>query len=199
MKSQKVILMLLMAACFGLLTVHQAQCGDQHDVQQSQLKAEPATPVSSITSFLGGFDFNSGDCEGWSAHGLLDEDGDGPFSSNFCFSWADFCNYPTVGLTNPMGDNHGSLKICCAGGHGITNPGADYWVMYFESPDLSSSALWQNTDGYTVKIYDAMELIGAAPGDHLTLYVNLYVTLYDEDELADRYFCCFNSAEPIDN
>ncbi|MBN1351102.1 T9SS type A sorting domain-containing protein [candidate division KSB1 bacterium] len=203
MRAYTVVFALMMTVCFAVGTAHQAQCGgnqDLNEVQQPIFNTKPEASLAASPSFFGGFDFNGGDCEGWTAYGPLDEDGDGPFDSNFCFGWADFCNYPTVGLTDPMGDNQGSLKICCAGGHGITNPNADdYWVMYYVSPDLSTSGLWQNTDGYTVKIYNCMELIGAVPGDHLTLYVNLHVTIYDEDELRDRYFYCYSSAEPIDN
>ncbi|MBN2001651.1 T9SS type A sorting domain-containing protein [candidate division KSB1 bacterium] len=156
------------------------------------------TAFCSVSLFCG-FGFDDGTTQGWTAYGPLDEDGDGPFSTNLGFSWSDVANYPTTGLIDPVGDDQGSLKICCAGGHGITNPTADYWVMYFMSPDLSSSGAWQNTDGYSIKLYNGMELIGPAPGEHLQLYVNLYVTVYDHDEMRDRYFCCFSSAQEIDN
>jgi len=145
------------------------------------------------------FDFNDGTCQDWYVEGPYDEDGDGPFASHFSNSWADAVSYPTSGLSDPIGDNHGSYKICNVMGHGITNPGATYWYLYWFSPDLSSSSTWQNASGYRVKILNYMELIAPAPGDHLQLWVQLFVTLYDHDEGRNRYFSATSSYQAIQN
>jgi hypothetical protein len=82
-------------------------------------------------------------------------------------------------------------------GHGITNPGATWWYMYWISPDLSSSSAWQNADGYSIELLNYMELIAPAPGDHLNLYINLFVTVYDHDEGRNRHFRSFSSDREI--
>ena len=155
--------------------------------------------LSTAGSWTGGkFDFNDGTDQGWTAFGPVDEDGDGPFSSHFSFAWADVVNHPNPPGLDPVGDDNGSIKICNIGGHGITNPGATWWIMQFHSPDLSSSSTWQNATGYSVQIAQCMEKIGALWPDTLTLYSNLYVVVYDIDESRDRYFYS-GTAQPLQN
>ncbi|MBN2011711.1 T9SS type A sorting domain-containing protein [candidate division KSB1 bacterium] len=136
----------------------------------------------------GAFDFNDGTVQNWTTDGPRDEGSDGPFPSNFSSSWADAVNYPTAGLADPIGNNRGSYKICNVMGHGITNPGATYWYMYWISPNLSSSSVWQDADGYNIKMLNYMDLIGVVPGTHLTLWIDCHVTVYDQDQARDRYF-----------
>ncbi|MEJ2629509.1 MAG: hypothetical protein P8078_13275, partial [bacterium] len=129
----------------------------------------------------GTFDFNDGTDQGWTMQGAFDEDGDGPFSSNFVFDWEDQVNYSNVPFSDPTGDNKGSLEIYTSSGHGVSNAGATWWAMQYHSPDLSSNSTWQSVDGYTVEIADGMSTNG-------TLYCNLYVKVYDLDQAKDRYF-----------
>ena len=143
------------------------------------------------------FDFNDGTCQGWTVDGPRDENGNGPFASHFSASWADAVSYPTAYLTDPLGDNNGSYKICNVMGHGITNPGATYWYMYWISPDLSAESAWQDAGGYSIKIQNNMELIAGDIGDHLQLWINLFVTVYDHDQSKDRYFRAFTSYQEI--
>ena len=145
------------------------------------------------------FDFNDGTVQDWYVAGPYDESGNGPFSSHFSASWADAVSYPTAGLADPIGNNNGSYKICNVMGHGITNPGATYWYMYWFSPLLSSNSAWQNASGYRVKILNYMELIGAVPGVHLQLWVQLFVTVYDLDQGRNRYFSATTSYQSIQN
>jgi len=137
----------------------------------------------------GTFDFNDGSVQGWWFDGAYDEDGDGPFSNDFTFSWFDNVDYPTIPFNDPAGNNKGSLMMYTGGGHGINNPSATWWIMQFHSPDLSSSSTWQTATGFSVQIADAMSLGG-------TLYANLYIRVYDIDQSQDRYFYS-GSAQPL--
>lgn len=145
------------------------------------------------------FDFNDGTSQGWSIIGPADESGYGPFNSNFMAGWADAVNFPTAGLNDAAGDLKGSLQISSVNGHGIFNPAAIWWVLYYTSPDLSSSTTWQKADGFSLKLLNSMEKIAAPPGDHLTLYVNMHVMVRDHVLNQDRYFVNYNYAIPIKN
>ncbi len=129
----------------------------------------------------GTFDFNDGTAQGWWLDGAYDENGNGPFSSAFTFSWWDMVNYPNVPFNDPNGDGNGSVMLFTSGGHGINNPSGTWWIMQFHSPDLSGSGTWQGATGYSVELADAMSVWG-------TLYCNLYVRVYDHDQGHDRYF-----------
>jgi len=129
------------------------------------------------------FDFNDGTKQGWTLAGAFDENGNGPFPSVFSLNWRDNVNYPNPPGLDPAGNNHGSIYISTISGHGITNPGADWWIMQFHSPDLTSNSTWQNANGYSVKIAECMAIVPFA-----TLYSNLFVLIYDIDQAKDRYF-----------
>jgi hypothetical protein len=129
----------------------------------------------------GPFDFNDGTVQGWTLEGAYDEGGGGAFSSNFMFGWKDPVNFPNPPGGDPMGDDNGSLQMFTLGGHGITNPGATWWIMQFYSPDLSGSPVWQITPGYDVRIAECMASLG-------TLYANLFVAVFDHDLGYMRYF-----------
>jgi hypothetical protein len=129
----------------------------------------------------GTFDFNDGTAQGWWLDGAYDENGNGPFSSAFTFSWWDMVNYPNIPFNDPSGDGNGSVMLFTSGGHGINNPSGTWWIMQFHSPDLSGSSTWQGATGYSVELADAMSVGG-------TLYCNLYVKVYDYDQGHDRYF-----------
>lgn len=126
------------------------------------------------------FDFNDGTVQGWTLAGAFDENAHGPFSSNFFNGWQDAVNYPCVGL-DQMGDRKGSLRMATLGGHGITNPGATWWIMQLHSPDLAGSPTWQSAKGYTVEIAECMASFGS-------IYANLFVKVYDQDQARDRTF-----------
>ena len=146
-------------------------------------------PITNYTMPLWeSFNFNNGTVQSWTTIGPYDEDGDGPFPSHFSSCWDDATNHPNSALTDPLGNNRGSFKICNVSGHGISNPGATYWYMYWQSPDLTTSPNWQNASGYTVKLLNYMELIAPVPGTHLVLAINLHVTVYDPGQARDRYF-----------
>lgn len=127
------------------------------------------------------FDFDDGTLQGWTLQGAYDENGNGPFSSNFLFGWKDYVNYPNPPGGDPPGDNNGSIQIFTMAGHGINNPGATWWIMQFHSPDLSSSSTWQTAKGYSVQIAECMAVM-------TSLSANLYVKVYDIDQDKDRYF-----------
>ena len=127
------------------------------------------------------FDFNDGTAQGWWLDGAYDENGNGPFSSFFTFSWWDMVTYPNIPFNDPAGDNNGSAMLFTSGGHGINNPAGTWWIMQLHSPDLSGSSTWQGATGYSVQLADAMSVWG-------TLYCNLYVRVYDHDQGTDRYF-----------
>ncbi len=126
------------------------------------------------------FDFDDGTLQGWTVTGAYDEEGDGPFSSAFFWQWWDHSNYPNLG-NDWIGDNKGSLMLAALAGHGISNPGATWWIMRLHSPDLSTSAIWQRAIGYTIELGDQLSVTGS-------LYANLYVRVYDTDQARDRYF-----------
>ena len=140
--------------------------------------------LSMASSWTGGkFDFNDGTKQGWTLQGAYDEDGDGPFSSAFGFHWRDRVNHPNPPGLDPGDDDKGSIAICTIGGHGISNPGATWWIMQFHSPNLEASTTWQNATGYTVEIAECMSTFPS-----IIIYSNLYVVVYDIDEGRDRYF-----------
>ena len=170
-----------------------------HKISSVHEVTKPFVKQATSVAALDAFDFNDGTCQEWTVDGPRDEDGDGPFSSHFSHSWADPVSYPTLGLADPIGNNNGSYKICNVMGHGITNPGATYWYMYWISPDLSTNSVWQNASGYAVNILNYMELTGAAPGVHLEVWVILFVTVYDHDQSRNRYFSAFTSYQQIQN
>ncbi len=80
-----------------------------------------------------------------------------------------------------MGDQKGSLRLVTLGGHGITNPGATWWIMRLRSPDLSDSPSWQSATGYSLEIAECMASFGQ-------IYANLYVKVYDQDQARERTF-----------
>ena len=143
------------------------------DIEFTEMGAGPASSVA--------FDFNDGTAQGWTMQGAFDEDGDGPFQSNFVFNWYDQVNYPNTPFSDSNGDNNGSIGIFTSSAHGVSNSGATWWIMRYHSPDLSSNNTWQTADGYSVEIADGMSTDG-------TLYCNLYVKVYDSDQAKDRYF-----------
>ncbi|MEJ2627074.1 MAG: hypothetical protein P8078_00740 [bacterium] len=121
------------------------------------------------------YDFNTGTVQGWTMQGAYDESMNGPYSNYFTFSWTSLVNYPT-----PTAGS-GSLLFRTLGGHGITGSSGTYWIMQFNSPDLSAISSWQNTTGVSAKIVDNMT-VGS------TLYANIIVTVYDKDQAKNRYF-----------
>ncbi|MCP4257484.1 MAG: hypothetical protein GY774_08145 [Planctomycetes bacterium] len=129
------------------------------------------------------FQFNDGTTQEWTLHGAYDPSlGDEPFATNFIIEWSDSFNYPHLPGSDPIGDDQGSLQLYTPGDHGIDNPRGTWWYMQLQSPDLSSSEIWQKASGYSVKIAESM---GAGK---TTLYANLFVKLYDLDQKRDRYF-----------
>ncbi|MBN1540742.1 hypothetical protein JW992_01255, partial [candidate division KSB1 bacterium] len=135
----------------------------------------------SATTPTGTFTFDDGTVQGWRMSGAWDESGNGPLSSAFVFGWKDPVHFPLPPGRDALGNNHGSLMISTLSGHGITNPGATWWIQSLHSPDLSQDPLWQTATGYSVEIAECMASMS-------TLYANLYVTLYDEVLQRDRYF-----------
>jgi len=121
------------------------------------------------------YDFNNGTIQGWTMQGAYDENFKGPYSNNFTISWTNIVNYPTPST------GCGSILFYCSGGHGITGSSGTYWIMQFISPDLSSISSWQNTTGVSAKIVENMT-------NGSTLYANIIVTLYDQDQAKDRSF-----------
>jgi hypothetical protein len=129
----------------------------------------------------GTFDFNDGTSQGWILSGAYNDAGQGPHSNNFNFGWKDQVDYPDAPGKDPAGDSHGSVQMTTAGGHGISDPGRTWFIMQFHSPDLSSSAVWQNAKGYTLELAECMAVSA-------TMYQNLYVKVYDLDQAGDRTF-----------
>ncbi|MBN1782262.1 T9SS type A sorting domain-containing protein [bacterium] len=127
------------------------------------------------------FDFNDGTDQGWTSDGAYDEDSDGPFASAFAYLWVENTNFPNPPGNDPLGDQNGSVSIFTMGGHGVTNPGAEWWIMRFLSPDLSGSAAWQASKGYTAEIAECM-------ANMTSVYANLNVKVYDHDEAHVREF-----------
>ena len=152
--------------------------------------AEPSSPLTDK------FDFNDGTTQGWTLQGPFDETGAGPFISHFTNGWQDAVSYPNAPGLDPIGNDHGSIKVCNVSGHGITGSSGEWWIIQFHSPDLTSSTTWQNADGYSVELAQCMQLIGSL--DEITIYSNLYVVVHDLDEDRDRFF--FNgTAVPLTN
>jgi len=138
---------------------------------------------------IGGFDFDHGSTQGWTLKGAYDEDGYGPFASNFIFGWKDPVDYPNTPGSDPTGDGQGSIQIFTLAGHGVDNPGADWWIMQLHSPDLSGLHCWQNAHGFSVRIAECMAVM-------TSLYANLNLHLYDLDQQKDRYFYS-GTAQPL--
>ena len=77
-----------------------------------------------------------------------------------------------------------------SGVHGITAPGADWWIMQFRSPDLSGSVSWQNAAGYQVRFAECM---GSGGSD---LYANCFVEIWNPVTETTQFF--FNgNAQPM--
>jgi len=144
----------------------------------------------------GGFDFNNGTLQGWIYEGPTDEVRHGPFASNFSVGWADAVNYPAATLSETMGNNLGSYMISNTGGHGITNPEGQLWIIQLKSPDFSADPVWQNAGGFSIKLLNAMDLIGTADA-HLDLYVNLILEIYDQDQAKVRGYRAFEENQRI--
>ncbi|MCK4294966.1 MAG: hypothetical protein KAY65_17340, partial [Planctomycetes bacterium] len=129
------------------------------------------------------FDFNEGTVQGWTLQGAFDpEIYNITFPSNFTNGWNDYFNYPELPGSDPAGNMQGSLQMYTSGGHGIDNPGGEWWQMHFHSPDLSISESWQRASGYSVRIAECMG------GGLTTLYANLFVNVYDLDLDRERFF-----------
>ncbi len=138
------------------------------------------------------FDFNDGTVQGWTILGAFTKTGDavqGPFSSNFSLDWQDAVNYSTAPGKDPTGDSKGALRMATSNNHGINNPGATWWIMQLYSPELTNKSEWQTANGYTVEIAECM-------GVNTTLYAELYIKVYDQDQSRDRSFTIV-SLEPI--
>ena len=134
------------------------------------------------------FDFNDGTDQGWTVTGAYDEDFDGPFSSAFAYVWVDNTNYPNPPGNDPLGDSNGAVSLFTMGGHGVSNPDAEWWIMRFHSPDLSGNSTWQAAKGYTVEIAECMASMTSC-------YANLNVVVYDHDQAKDREFYNGNAQE----
>jgi parallel beta-helix repeat protein/predicted outer membrane repeat protein len=131
----------------------------------------------------GVFDFNDGTVQGWTLQGAFDpEIYNVTFPCNFINGWNDYFNYPEVPGLDPVGNMRGSLQMYTQGGHGIDNPGGEWWLMQFHSPDLSTSESWQRASGYSVRIAECMG------GGLTTLNANLFVKVHDLDLDRDRFF-----------
>ena len=137
--------------------------------------------ISSTQIMAQKFDFNNGTNQGWTMQGAYDENGNGPYSSNFTIGWTKLVNYPTPDPSS----NKGSLLLNTSGGHGVTGSSGNYWIMQLISPDLSTDISWQSATGFSVRITENMT-VGSS------LYANLIVTVYDYDQARDRSF--FNDA-----
>ena len=117
-----------------------------------------------------GFRFNDGTVQGWTLQGAFDPAIENvTFPSNFSNGWSDFYNYPQTPGSDPGGDNFGSIQLYTPGNHGIDNPGGEWWIMQFHSPDLSTSDTWQRAQGYSIRIADCMG------GGYAYLFANLFV------------------------
>jgi hypothetical protein len=102
--------------------------------------------------------------QSWTTYGPIDENGSGPFSSNFsALQWS-----------------AGSAMFQAVNGPGISDPGATWWIMQLVSPDLSGNASWQIATGYSVRLRNNMT--GSS------VYANLYVKVFDRDQNKSRYF-----------
>src|SRR4030042_1052308 len=101
-------LAIFVASGFGQTFIEED--GKNTPIRGEVIPADPAAAAFLVAP--GGYDFNSGSLQDWTVNGPLDEDGNGPFASNFSASWADAVNHPTSGLSDPLGDNRGSYKIC---------------------------------------------------------------------------------------
>ncbi|MCR4439992.1 MAG: FlgD immunoglobulin-like domain containing protein [bacterium] len=136
---------------------------------------------SGAASTYGKFDFNDGTVQGWTLDGAWDETGSTRYSSNFFDGWQDAVSFPNPPGLDPMGDQRGSLRLATLAGHGITNPGANWWIMKLLSPDLAGSPTWQEATGFSVEIAECMANFGQA-------YANLWVIVYDHDQARTRAF-----------
>jgi len=123
------------------------------------------------------FDFNDGTKQGWTLQGAYDENGNGPYSSNFTLGWTKLVNYPTPDPNSTKG----SLLFYTSGGHGVIGSSGTYWIMQLHSPNLSTDTTWQSATGFSVRIVENMT-VGS------TLYANLIVTVFDYDQSKDRSF-----------
>ncbi len=128
------------------------------------------------------FDFNDSTVQQWTLEGAYDENGNGPYSSNFTNGWNDVFNYPTDPGADPSGDGNGSIQMYTPDHHGITGISTDWYIMRFRSPNLSGYANWQQAFAYTCRIHDDMS-IGSTD-----LYSNQYCKVYDKDQEEIRYF-----------
>lgn len=128
-----------------------------------------------------GFHFDGGGVDGWTALGPYDGNGGGPYSSSFSFEWFDTTNAPGTIGADPADGLGGSIGFSTPGGTGMPSTGSSWWIMQLWSPDLSADTRWQGARGFSVQIAEDMAL---SP----TLYANLYVQVYDNDQALTRFF-----------
>ncbi len=131
-----------------------------------------------------GFNFDDGTTQGWTLKDPVIFPAEIPLSSNFSNGWSDISNYPETPQAARAGDHRGSLQIYTPGGHGIKGPSSSstFWVINLSSPDLSTSPLWQQAKGYTVRIANCMS------SAEIPLYVNLHLYFRDPDSGRTRHF-----------
>ncbi len=201
MKTKNVWFAWCMAICvsFGFAGRSNAQDlfeGQAPPVRTQEVLKSSAAAGDARINVAGGFDFNDGTLQGWSYEGPTDEVRHGPFASNFSIGWADAVNHPTASLGETIGNHLGSYMISNVGRHGITNPGGQLWIFTLISPDISADPVWQNARGFSIKLLNAMDLIGALDG-HLDLKVNLYVEIYDQNQAKVRGFQAFEADQRI--
>ncbi|MFO7890010.1 MAG: hypothetical protein R6V04_06690 [bacterium] len=134
------------------------------------------------------YDFNNGTKQGWTMDGAYDENGNGPYSSNFFYMWKSDVDYPYAPGKFTGGTQCGSLALGnITMNHGVTGSSGQYWTMIFHSPDLSSIQGWQNASGYTVKIADCL-----GPSK---VYASLQVKIWDKSQNQYRYFTSGSAQE----
>jgi len=141
-----------------------------------------AGPWTCRTARASGFDFDDGTVQGWTLGDSFVSPDPTPVSSSFINGWADQYNHPDIPGDSPAGDNQGSIRLYTPGGHGIDGPEGNMWFIAFVSPDLSTSQLWQQAAGVSVRIAECM---GGADTD---LYANVHIYVQDLDCGAERHF-----------
>ncbi len=134
------------------------------------------------------YDFNDGTKQGWKMTGAFDENGNGPYSSNFFYMWKSEVDYPYAPGKFSGGAQCGSIALGnVTMNHGVTGSSGQYWTMIFNSPDLSSIQGWQNASGYTAKIANCL-----GPSK---VYASLQVKIWDKSQNKYRYFSSGSAQE----
>jgi hypothetical protein len=133
-----------------------------------------------LASSAHGFDFDSGTNQGWT-YRLVNSNTGEIRTGNA--GWSDINNFPSV-FTDPTGDGRGSAQGVVGAVDYSSASSGDYLILQLISPDLGSSAAWQDVATFSAYLLPSIVADPFTPD----LYANMAIVVYDHDEGRRRSF-----------